>query len=119
MKGGPPQNMAFPAIFFCFEENPNDKPDAPNKIYLDKEAPTLQDFAAALKSVFKIADPLCFRLGDDPNLYADDSPIPAPTNDRNRIVFVRIGGMDGWMVGMGVYLSKYKQQKCQTDFIIT
>ena len=86
--------MAYPAIFFCFEDNPNDKLDAPNKIFLDKEAPTLGDFAAALKSVFKLSDALSFRLsGDEATFYSDDSLVLAPINERNRIVFVRLGGM--------------------------
>lgn len=86
--------MAYPAIFFCFEDNPNDKAEAPNKIFLDKEAPTLADFAAALKSVFKINDALSFRIiGDEANFHGDDSMLLAPINDRNRIVFVRLGGM--------------------------
>jgi hypothetical protein len=86
--------MAYPAIFFCFEDNPNDKPDAPNKIFLDKEAPTLADFAAALKSVFKVSDSLSFRIsGDEATFHTDDSMMLAPINERNRIVFVRLGGM--------------------------
>ncbi len=83
----------FPAIFFCFEDNPNDKNDAPNKIYLDKDSPTLAEFAAALKSVFKISDTLTFRLGDDGHTYSDDSMVLAPTNERNRMIYVRVGGM--------------------------
>lgn len=86
--------MAYPAIFFCFEDNPNDKPDAPNKIFLDKESPTLADFAAALKSVFKLSDSLSFKLsGDEGTFHTDDSMVLAPINERNRVVFVRIGGM--------------------------
>lgn len=84
--------MAYPAIFFCFEDNPHDKADAPNKIFLDKESPTLGDFAAALKSVFKISDSLSFRVsGDETTLHTDESMVLAPINDRHRIVFIRVG----------------------------
>lgn len=93
-KGGAIHIMAYPAIFFCFEDNPNDKPETPNKIFLDKDAPTLADFAAALKSVFKISDTLSFRIsGDEGSFHGDDSMLLAPINERTRIVFVRLGGM--------------------------
>lgn len=85
--------VQYPAIFFCFEDNPNDKAEAPNKIYLDKNEPTVADFAAALKGVFKINDQLSFRLGDEATVFGDDSMVLAPVNDRNRVIFVRVGGM--------------------------
>jgi hypothetical protein len=81
------------AVYFCFEDDKFDKPENPNKIILAKEAPTVQDLCATLKSLFypnqDVTITCTFNYLGTRQLFSEDSEVPVPT-DRNNVVMLKV-----------------------------